>query len=347
MSLLLMVWWMSLGLSCLALIMMVAIIMRKIGILRAQRWWAARKDVVTKRVLAYLDNPDQEVVNELAQDSRDVRLVNEVAFELSGSVRGETQARLMNLLEKVGGRQAVIAQLSSKHAYRRLQAVQNLGLLPVGDAQEALLAALEDASHQVRLAAARGLVAKGVEISVDDLIARLDIGGQVQPRSLRDLFRKLAPRSVAQLKKVVSSDFPEAVHLLALDALGASGDFSVISAIAHLAHAKSLNVRAEAMRAFAAIGHPDALPMVIEGLSDPSWEVRSQAAICAGRVGLTEAIGPLAGLLEDAEWWVRYRAARALKEIGQLGVEVLMEFSQGRSDAAQAAHLVLFEESDR
>ncbi len=345
MSFLQAIWWSSLFLAGLSVVMMTGLILRRVKILRAEELWKSRKDELTGLMLECLDGPDSAVEMFGIRDSRDVRLINEIAVDLSGSVRGETRQRLLGMLEEAGCRKAALAQLNARQERLRIQAVETLALFDGEDVMQALSAALDDPSAYVSFAALKALVDNGVEIPIPELIGKLDIGIKVKARGLREVFRKLALNSMPEFIEIAASDRPEAVRLLAIDALGAANDFSVVPLLAGLIDSDLLNIRAESLRALTAIGHPDAMEAVLKGLGDEAWEVRVQAAICAGRIGLAGAMPLLAGLLEDGEWWVRYRAANALKQTGQDGVNTLVDISKGQSRAAQTAQMVLFEEN--
>lgn len=344
------IWWTSLALAGLSVVMMSVLILGKVRILKNERWWKKRKGEIAGRIMECLDAPADAPLVLQVRDRRDVRLVTEIAYELSGSVRGETRRRLTDLLEEVGGWEANIALLKSAKERLRVQAVESLTLFSGENVKHALMDVLQDPSQNVRFTAAKALIDIDAELTVSDLIEKLDIGGKVTPRALRGIFRKIAPGSVPELLEIVKGDYPEAVKLLAIDALGHCNDFTLIPAIAALVDSPSVNVRAEAFRALTTLGHPSALPVVLKGLSDASWVIRAQAAICAGRIGLGETLPALAGLLGDGKWWVRYRAASALKQLGEDGIEVLMNVSKDETQGARAAktaQMVLLEEKPR
>ncbi len=340
------VWWSSIGFSAFSVVAMMMLIMRKRRVLKGQLAWKQRKDEVVQIVLGALSSPPRDDAKLRISGGRDLRLVSEIAYDLSASIRGDMRERLIAMLEQVGGREANIMQLKSPHEWLRVQAVESLTLFPRGDdVSNALMVALDDISPRVRIIAAKALVDMGADLSVTQVIEKFSVSGAANPRSLREIVRKLAPHSVPELLRISIAEqtHSELARLLAIDALGTAHDYTVLPYLRSLFVSDSVNIRAEVLRALTNIGHPSALPVVMMGLADDTWIVRSQAAICAGRIGLHDTIPLLADHLEDPEWWARYRAASALRQIGDDGLAALKRISLEPSDAGLTAQMVLQE----
>ncbi len=70
-----------------------------------------------------------------------------------------------------------------------------------------------------------------------------------------------------------------------------------------------------------------AVPYLIDALSDPNWQVRRAAAEALGVAGNRQAVAPLVEVLRnrDGDWSVRAAAARSLGELGDpAAIEVLV-----------------------
>ncbi|HVA13028.1 MAG TPA: HEAT repeat domain-containing protein [Stellaceae bacterium] len=204
--------------------------------------------------------------------------------------------------------------------------------------------ALDDRDPDIRLAAAESLAEIGALPSVAELVDKLRIGTAQHSQSLRHVFRGLARRQSGELVALLAGEAPSLAKVLALDALGRSGDYGVMAPIIAASEDADVDLRAAAFRALADLGHPAALAAVARGLADPAWEVRTQAAICVGRIGLATLLPKLVELLGDSVWWVRFRAAEALFALGETGEHAVIAASQGApGPAARTAHLVLAE----
>ena len=337
------IWWISIFMAVLSVAIMFVLIVRRLIIQRRQTWWGKRKNELTGVVFDHMEDPKSIAAIKGDMSDRDMRLIHEIAHELMGSVSGTTKMNLLTLLTEVGGLESAIAAVQSKNERQRFIAIDNLLLFNNIRAIKALIDVLDDPYPRIRLAAAGALVKMGAHIPVGQLIDNLGVDSGIRPRLLREVFRKIAPRSVSEMIDILKSDAPDSVRELLIDALGAASDYTAVDALIAEMKSPAVNIRAEVMRALAAIGHPSALPAVLKGLEDEAWEVRTQAAISAGRIGLAETLPYLIRLLDDGQWWTRFRAAGAMKKLGTDGMSKLQEISAGSSPAASIAALVLAE----
>jgi HEAT repeat protein len=369
MTLLATICWISALLVTVPLVTLAALIVRRLYQDRVERRLQERKKALTLLAMIYLEAPaDDRRIREICGDfdlnvldkavsslvggrhrKAQLRsylcLLRDIVQDLLGSVRGDTRERLVNLLRTTSARDFCLADLRHRHVATRIGAIETLALIPDPEIIEALRGMLDDREPDVRLAAARNLVGLGPNLTVDDLVGKLDIGVTVRSRALREIFRIFASHNASELIRLLESDPPDLIAALSIYALGAAQDYSAVAVIARHARCASMDVRAEAMRAFAVIGHPDAEPAVLQGLRDEAWEVRTEAAICAGRIPLPKAVPLLRERLDDIEWWPRFRAAEALRTIGGEGRATLELARTGVGRSASIADMILAEES--
>lgn len=338
------IWWISLFMALLSVLIMTGLILRRWVIQSRQAWWLKRKEELTAVVFEHMGKPDTHSVLKEKMSGKDLRLIQEIIHELIEVVGGETETDLLELLNEIGGFDAALQDVKSKNERQRMKAVGVLSLFN-NDPQaiEALRSVLDDPFPRIRRTAADALVDMGAEIPIGELIEKLDVENDIRPRLLREVFRKIAPRSVPEMIDILKSNASPAVRELIINALGDANDYSVVEVLNDEMKSPVINIRAEVLRSLATIGHPSAQSAVLLGLRDDAWEVRTQAAICAGRIGLSEALPDLIRLLNDPQWWVRFRAARALKKIGGEGIRQLEKISAGTTPAAKISTLVLAE----
>lgn len=369
MTLLATIWWISVTLVTVPLVTLAGLIVRRLYQRRVERRLQERKKALTLLAMIYLEAPvDDRRIKEIcgsfdlsvlhkaaagllegrrrkAQLRSDLHLLRDIVQDLLGSVRGGTRERLVNLLRATSAREICLADLRHRRVETRIGAIETLALIPDPEIIEALHGMLDDREPDVRLAAARNLVSLGPNLTVDDLVGKLDIGVTIRSRMLREIFRIFASYNASELIRLLESDPPDLIAALSIYALGTAQDYSAVAVIARYAGGPSTDVRAEAMRALAAIGHPDAEPAVLQGLRDDAWEVRTEAAICAGRIPLPKAVPLLRERLDDIEWWPRFRAAEALRTIGGEGRTALENARMGIGRSASIADMILAEES--
>ena len=341
------IWIGAVALGGLSSFIMIGLIVHRIFVHRRERKRDIRRKALRMRILEYLETEmDWATAAEIFK-AEDGHLLREIVMALLGSVRGDSRDRLIALLMIAGVRDGALKELKEGSPIERLDAVEVVTLFPGPETIAALHEALDDDEPHVRLYAAQSLADLDPDFSVREMIEKLDIGGAIRSRMLRDIFRRVGSHDVMDLIHILKADFDDTITTLALYAIGGVQDFSVVPVVADKMTSKSLDVRAEAMRALTAIGHPGAEKTVLKAFEDEEWPVRAQAAICSGRIGFQSAIPHLRRLLGDGEWWARFRAAEALVKLGSDGVKALEREAKGEGRAAQIAGLVLSEQEAR
>ncbi len=228
----------------------------------------------------------------------------------------------------------------------RLAAAENLVWFQSPDTRRALLAALEDPTDDVKLAAAASLAEIGERVPVAHLLQARPGNGSESSRRLETVLVRVAKHQTDDLICVAGDrSFPERARVAAIDALARTGFFHLVSSISHLAEDRSPIVRAAVARGLGVLAHPDSGEAIAKLIHDPEWAVRAEAAEAAGRAGLTTFIDRLSVLLCDENWWVRFRAGEALVGLGGNGIEALRCVASSAEDrtARMAAAVVLAE----
>lgn len=238
-------------------------------------------------------------------------------------------------------------RLDSPSPRLRLEAVEALADFADPKSLQRLEATLDDSNADVRLAAALSLAAAGAAPPARELVAKLRIGTHEKSKLVVSLFKELAKSRPGEIKELIlAPGYPPAVKAAAIEALAASGDYSLVSIISHLVLEASPEDEAlpHYLRALGALGHPAAAEAVKHGLDSPKWEARAAAAEAAGQISLLQLAERLAQLLGDPNWWVRFRAGEALTRMGAKGLEMLKKIAAGGEGLARdTARLTLAE----
>ncbi len=338
------IWWTSWFLSGIALVVMCALIVKRVWRDRRARRREKRKVQLTSIILEAVDDP--KTMEGRILSGIDAEIASEVVRGLMTVVRGGAHERLKGMLKDVGAVDTYLAGLGSRDPTQRLMAVNNLAFFDEPQIKARLLEAMGTETPALRLAIACALIDMESDFPVAEVVGKLEIGVVVRSRNLRHLFRQMAVRNVQGMLGVLGETGNQVTRILIIDGLARAGDYQVVPALRRLVEDPSVDVRAAVMRGFAILDHPDASAEILRGLNDEAWEVRVQAAIGAGRIGIAEAVPRLIVLLDDARWWVRLRAAGALTRLGEAGTEALKMAAATSPQAAEVAEIALLEMAD-
>ncbi|RCW81534.1 HEAT repeat domain-containing protein [Phyllobacterium bourgognense] len=337
-------WISSLLLATISLLVMVGLVAARL--FRAHR--QDRREQARKRLLpaflTFTEDGDQEAfLGKVATVPMSTTV--DLALEFLNLMRGDEHESLVNVLTTAGVAKELISRVTRGDKTRRIHAVEALPFFPGSDTLAAFQRALKDRSADVRLAAAIGLVAGGSTMPLSDLLDELRVG-DLASRRLVGLFRRLPSDRSDELRTILTSrDTPSIVQAAAIEALGTSGDYSLLPLFAASVADGEPEVSAAAIHAIGELAHPAGAATVVRALSSEDWQVRAEAAAAAARIGLDTASRQLSELLEDDEWLVRYAASKALFNLGTEGRSVLAEVARnGKPRSQRTAALLLAEE---
>jgi HEAT repeat protein len=267
-------------------------------------------------------------------------LLSELSIELIQLVRGSDRERFVEAATRMGIPERLRDQLRSGSSRTRLSAAEALAEFPEEVTVERLTAALRDGHPDVRLSAALSLAAVGRAPPARALVDLLGIGTRENSLLTVSLFRDIAAGKPEEIRALIlDRSVPSGAKAAAIEALSASGDYSLVPVVTTLA--VTCDAADEALPRYLAalgdFGHPAAEGAVRRGLGSPAWDVRAAAAEAAGRIGLVRLGAQLRELLGDPEWWVRFRAGEALARMGQEGAALLRAAAANPSEPARTA----------
>lgn len=334
------IWYGSLSLAAFSLLIMFYLIVRRLVTDFFERRYAARRER-TKLLMFGLIN--EEITPEAVRRRlrpRDQKFLLEISGQLRRGLKGEPEDKLVSLLNDVVDVDIISRELRKGTAAERAALCAELSWSSNPVVHQALRDRLDDSEADVVLAAANALLESGAGLSLHGFALKVVKNKMLGHRGVRDLFRKLAPQQVQELRRLVRLNIEE-VGVLAADALARCGDISVIPDLNEQVKSNPFkNVRAECLRSLGELRHPDGEDAVLYGLEDQAWEVRTQAAIAAGRIGTQDLVPLLKELLQEERWWVQFRAAEALSRLGDIGRSALQRATQDVR-SARVAELAL------
>ncbi len=339
-------WAVSLGLACLALMIMCGLIVLRLLAHRREGELAARRRTLIPLLLG--DASDEAVQRAVPKGSL---ILNDLAIELIQLVRGEERDRFVATATRLGVTEHLHQTLRRASVRARMVAAETLAHFPDPFTTDALETALEDRSAEVRLTAALALATSDRAPDARRMVDLLGLGVREHSMLIVALFQEISRTRPGEIRALIdAADCPPTVKAAAIEALAASGDYSMVPSIVELALAADPagEELPRYLRALGAFQHPAAAPAIVRWLGAPTWWVRSAAAEAAGRVGLHGTAKTLAALLDDPDWWVRFRAGEALVRLGEQGSRLLAECSEhGAERARSAAKMTLAEQAVR
>lgn len=338
------IWLTSLALAAASIAIMVLLVLARI-----LNDWRSRREaklygVLTDRLLAWVEDPRQEddIARLLVRHCKAATSVVTQIFEL---VRGEDQQLLAKLAERCGIQKTLQHLLARGSAQDRLRAAESLAWFRSPETRIALVAALDDKTDDVALAAAASLASMGEKLAIARLLRRPIVFSQKSSHRLQAVLARVAPYETGDLIRVAADSFyPEGARAAAIEAIARAGVFDFIDSISVFAEDRSSVVRAAVARGLGVFAHPRGAEAIAKLLDDLDWEVRAEAAESAGRIGLTTFLNPLSLGLSDENWWVRFRAGEALAMLGSAGLDALRRLASSTNDAPSSmARIVLAE----
>jgi HEAT repeat protein len=320
-------WFLSLGIAGAALLIMFGLLLARLVL----GWTGRAREAERRRLIPLLlgSRRGGGLGGRIRGD-----ILADLAVELIQLVRGSDRDRFVATATQLGVPGRLGHHLNSGSPRVRLAAAEALAEFPDDRSVERLLAALRDSSADVRLTAALSLASAGRTPPARNLVEMLGIGTRENSLLIVSLFREIAQRRPGEIKGLIlDPGVPAGAKAAAIEALSASGDYSLVPLVTTLATTAD-SADPALPRYLVALGefaHPAAQPAVRRCLGSPLPEVRAAAVQAAGRIGLQQLAPHIRELLGDPDWWVRFRAGEALAALGGEGLRLLR-------DAARLAH---------
>jgi HEAT repeat protein len=308
---------------------------------REARRFGSRRRTLSRRVDAYLRGERTRVGEALGDGigSRDRAVVEDILLRGIIGREGTEFRKLARAFEELGLVALYLKNIERRGWWHRARAAENLGLVRVRRAQDALMGALQDENAEVRFRAARALGQIGDPAVMPTLILTLNEPERFSTIRMANVLVSVG----AEINQSIMASFEElkpGARVAVLDVLSSIGSVETGPWLRERLKDDDSNVRSRAARALGAIGDLFSGPMLVEALKDPEWPVRAVAAKALATLRYAPAVPDLCVALRDSEWWVRSNAAESLRAMGEVGLTAL-ESMLDDSDA-YARHQAVF-----
>lgn len=255
--------------------------------------------------------------------------------------RGEVIGAIRAAAEALNQDRRWLAGLDDRRWWVRADSARALGLIRSSDALPGLTHALDDDSEEVRAAAVESLGLLGDVRAIPALLGGLAMESRQQRVRVVEALRLFgAAATPGLLEHAVTA--PEDRRVVA-SVLGQIGGADALPVLIEWMSDADAQVRAAALEAAGTLGIDDrAHYFVLRALQDEATEVRAMAARALARSPRQGTARYLEPLLDDA-WDVAVQGAVALRRLGAEGIDVLERRAAGEGQAAQLAGQVLWE----
>jgi HEAT repeat protein len=273
---------------------------------------------------------ETETVAELRKDPE---ATLNLLMHLTPDLETATRGRLRPLIMAFPFVERELAALKSWRWEARIRGAARLGYIGDTSTLQSLLVALRDDVLAVRFAAARSLVALGCSDAVGPILGALNVPGEVIQRRASEVLAGLGPIAADPILSVLKDPAgPETELAVAARVAEMLQLQQAVPDLQRLLQHTSMEVRITSLRALAAIGDPVAILPISCLAHDPAWEVRNSVMQALGRMRALEHIPLLLQGLSDPSWWVRFSSAKALYATGEAGVDALVVATEHHAD---------------
>jgi HEAT repeat protein len=253
------------------------------------------------------------------------RVMHEELARLAPNLKGDARDLLGSLFSGYGLLDSARRDLRSDHPLAAIRAAELIGIMGVRDCEGLLAERLSADDPVIRLACARALADIGGADSMPRIVEALSRGGGNE-LELGEILRSFGSRAEPLLRERLQAGRSAGERRLAAVTLGEIHAASAVGDLVACLSDDDLELAARAARALGTIGDSSATEPLVSVLEQSAVRIVRVAA--AGALGMLDDPrgGPgLVAALEDASWEVRDAAARALADLGETGLDAVVD----------------------
>ncbi len=269
--------------------------------------------------------------------------LGELSEAMLSKVKGSAKDILVSFLESRGTVEQAIRRTTRSGYLGRCRAATFLGHVGSPQARKPLEAMLRDRKRDVRITAARSLGQLGDAKSVPSLLSGLDNRRRSLPFSTVLVALMRIGSSAQDLVGDGLQAAGERQREVAAEFLGLMGAIKFTATLSELlANDPSLDVRIRCARALGRIGSPSAIASLTRCIeSDNPVGLRTVSCGALAAIGGREVAMLICKLIGEDDYQISLAAAKAVSQMGPVGIECLDQIASSGSPGAPYAKEVL------
>ena len=266
----------------------------------------------------------EKPLNDFDIPKRDRKYFRDILMAECAKQDTDGKSKIKDLYRQLGYLDEDIQQLKSRTWWKKIQAIERLGDLELGEAEEHVFPLLMDRRSEVRFSALRTLATTSSRKLVQALPEIFANNSRWAYRYLvNELFHTEIPTD--NLKTLVLSpdrDLRKAATIL----LGKERHTEAIPMLQDLASDKVKDVRREAVRSLGRIKSVETISVLSNKANDDEPQVRAEVARALGGLADLNTLFLVDRLADDADFEVRFQAFFALDRFAEPGESVIRKY---------------------
>jgi len=306
------------------------------------RYFSLRRTVLQKRAYDRLQPLVLEFAfDELATINRlraglvsesDFRILKEILINFVTQIKGAAKDRLVYAYKALGFLESDIRDINSRKWWLQGRAANAIGVMRILEAGPHLTALIDSPHLEVRLMTACALGRLEDVRAVRVLLQEAAQSSRWIRIRLFELVENMREKALSELRKTLTEAERCDILSLCIEILGHAKDMDAAPLIMPFCDHPDVEVKTKAVKALGEIRYLPALEVLVGLLDDERWEVRALCSKALAGLEDVRVVDNLAQKLTDSHWWVRYNAAVGLSQIGEVGVDKLVDISNNSAD---------------
>lgn len=304
------------GLIVLALALIGTAVRFRVRNNRTGREWSRRERTWDPLILMVLSGagPDLAIHESVAPADRLYFI--EYLLRYARRLEGPERAVIERIAEPYLG--PLVNRIGHRDEAFRARAIRTVGTLGQARYRDVIVAALDDPSDLVAMAAARSLTQSGSPALAAAVLAKLSRFGRWRPSLIASMLVRVGPAMAEPLRAMMADASAEpAVRVIAVEALAELSDPLAADAAARLlAGVTDRNLVVALLGLVFVAGRAEHLEVVRPLVASPDAPVRARAYATVARLDPGFSTDQIAQVLRDESPWVPIRVVEALESIG-------------------------------